>query len=171
MFCSEWYILASVRWASVNICLSSSFRNSFRRLSISSNASIGFFCWSSKLQSYKNILYYKVDLLCYLTFASILCLKKVLFSVTHQATRSVDKLTWISNELGIRDTIFNMLRTILAVLAFGINPKKSLLLFNNDITSSNFFASVYRRDNLFNNSYYKNLLFRIFTCIYILPLF
>ena len=48
----------------------------------------------------------------------------------------------MSKESGTEATMFRILRTVLAVLAFGIVAKKSPLLFSNVNTSPNCFDSV-----------------------------
>ena len=77
-----------------------------------------------------------------ITFASILCLRNVLFSILHHSTTSLQSLIWMSKESGTEATMFRILRTVLAVLAFGIVAKKSPLLFSNVNTSPNCFDSV-----------------------------
>ena len=77
-----------------------------------------------------------------ITFASILCLRNVLFSILHHSTTSLQSVIWMSKESGTDATIFRILRTVLAVLALGIVAKKSPLLFSNVNTSPNCFDSV-----------------------------
>ena len=82
------------------------------------------------------------------TLASMRCLRNVLFSNLHQAMTSSHNRIWISNVSGTAATMFRIFRTIFAVLALGIFPKKSLLDCSSVMTVSKFLASVYSFDNL-----------------------